>query len=98
MNYNLNHLTQSEDQSNPGPIQDDEALLFFALIRVTRIKRILEFGGVPGYSAKNFCEAIKNDGAVYTVDWGVDGPISQQGSSHIIITKNAADIIMKRNF
>ena len=39
--YNLNHLTQPDDQNKPGPIQDDEALLFFALIRVTPIKKIL---------------------------------------------------------
>lgn len=91
--YNLSHLTQAEDQSNPGPIQDDEALLLFALIRVTRIKRILEFGGVPGYSAKNFCEAIGNDeGRVYTVDWGIDGPIPIQGRNHTVITKNVADL------
>ena len=90
--YDLSHLTQDESQNNPGPIQDDEALLFFALIRVTRIKRVLELGGVPGYSAKNFCEALKGDGMVYTADWGVDGPIALQGSNHKVIVKNVADV------
>jgi len=89
--YNLNHLTQSDEQSSPGPIQDDEALLLFALIRVTRIRRILEFGGVPGYSARNFCEAIDN-GTVYTVDWGVDGVTPKQGDNHVVIVKNTADV------
>lgn len=89
--YNLQHLTQADEQSNPGAIQDDEALLLFALIRVTRIKRIVEFGGVWGYSARNFCEAIDN-GTVYTVDWGVEGITPIQGSNHIVITKNAADV------
>lgn len=89
--YNLAHLTQDENQNNPGPIQDDEALLFFALIRVTRIKRVLEFGGVHGYSAKNFCEAIF-DGTVYTVDWGVEGVTPKQGANHKVIVKNVADI------
>ena len=93
MNYNLSHLTQDESQNNPGPIQDDEALLFFALIRVTRIKRVLELGGVPGYSAKNFCEALNGEGVVYTADWGVDGPIALQGANHKVIVKNVADII-----
>ncbi|MCK9370951.1 class I SAM-dependent methyltransferase [Candidatus Dojkabacteria bacterium] len=91
MNYNLKHLTQDESQSTPGAIQDDEALLFFALIRVTRIKRIVEFGGVWGYSAKNFCEAI-DEGTVYTVDWGVEGITPIQGNNHKVITKNVADV------
>lgn len=91
-NYNLHHLNQPEDQNKPGPIQDDEALLLFALIRVTRITRILELGGVPGYSAKNFCEAIIGDGAVYTVDWGVDGVTPKQDERHKVIVKNAGDI------
>ena len=92
MIYNLDHLTQPDHQAIPGPIQDDEALLFYALIRVTRIKRIVEFGGVPGYSAKNFCEAIGGNGMVYTVDWGEDGPIENQATNHVVITKNVADI------
>ena len=90
--YNLQHLTQPDDQNKPGPIQDDEALLLFALIRVTRIKRVLEFGGVPGYSARNFCEALNSEGMVYTVDWGKDGPVAKQGNNHTIIYKNAGDI------
>lgn len=92
MKYNLEHLMQPEDQNMPGPIQDDEALLLFALIRVTRIKRIVEFGGVPGYSAKNFCEAIGGNGMVYTIDWGVDGPTPKQASNHKVIVKNTADV------
>ena len=92
MKYNLDHLTQPDHQAIPGPIQDDEALLLFALIRVTRIKRIVEFGGVHGYSAKNFCEAVGTKGTVYTVDWGVDGKTEKQSNNHIVITKNVADI------
>ena len=88
--YNLQHLTQSEEQNVPGPIQDDEALLLFALIRVTRIKRILEFGSFPGYSAKNFLES----GAtfVYSVDWGVDGVTPKLADNHKVIVKNTADV------
>lgn len=91
MKYNLDHLTQPDHQAIPGPIQDDEALLLFALIRVTRIKRILEFGGVHGYSAKNFLEAV-DDGTVYTVDWGVDGGTEMQDGNHWVISKNVADV------
>ena len=92
MLYNLKHLTQDESQSNPGPIQDDEALLFFALIQVTRIKRIVEFGGVHGYSAANFIAAVGETGTVYTVDWGKDGITPKVSDNHIVITKNVADI------
>jgi hypothetical protein len=92
MKYDLTHLTQSDDQNNPGPIQDDEALLLYALIRVTRIKRIVEFGGVHGYSAKNFCEAVGNEGVVYTIDWGVDGPTPKVAENHVVVSKNVADV------
>ena len=92
MTYNLAHLTQSPEQSIPGPIQDDEALLLFALIRVTRIKRILEFGSAYGYSAKNFCAAIGDVGTVYSVDWGVEVNPVQVATNHVIIVKNVADI------
>lgn len=90
--YSLNHLTQTDDQSKPGAIQDDEALLFFALVRVTRIKRIVEFGSVPGYSARNFCEALNGEGMVYSIDWGVDGLTPKQGENHVVIYKNVADV------
>ena len=89
--YNLQHLTQPGAQNKPGAIQDDEALLLFALIKVTRIKRIVEFGGVWGYSARNFCEAIDN-GTVYTVDWGIEGETPKQGANHKVIVKNVADV------
>ena len=87
--YNLSHLTQNNDQNKPGPIQDDEALLLFALIRVTRIKRILEFGSAPGYSARNFLEAGAD---VYSVDWGIDGYTPKLADNHKVITKNVADV------
>lgn len=90
--YNLQHLTQPDEQNLPGPIQDDEALLLFALIRVTRIKRVLEFGSFPGYSAKNFCEATGDKGTVYSVDWGVDGVTPQVAKNHKVIVKNTSDV------
>jgi hypothetical protein len=90
--YNLSHLTQADDQSKPGPIQDDEALLLFALIRVTRIKRIVEFGSTFGDSARNFIEAINGNGTVYSVDWGVEAVCPKLADNHKVIIKNVADI------
>jgi predicted O-methyltransferase YrrM len=66
--YDLSHLTQPDDQLVAGPIQDDEALLLFAVIRVMRLRRVLEIGGLDGYSARNFCEAVGPEGSVYTID------------------------------
>ena len=95
MKYNLDHLIQPEEQNIPGPIQDDEALLLFALIRVTRIKRILELGSFPGYSAKNFLTAIGEKGTVYSVDWGIDGITPKIAHNHIVIVKNASDLTLE---
>jgi hypothetical protein len=93
VDYNLKHLTQNNDQLNSiGSVQDDEALLLFSLIRVTRIKRILEVGAAFGYSAKNFCEAIGNNGKVYSVDWEVEVHCPKVADNHIIISKNVAEL------
>jgi predicted O-methyltransferase YrrM len=42
--YDLSHLTQDEAQISMGPIQDDEALLLYALVKVIRPKTVVEFG------------------------------------------------------
>lgn len=92
MVYSLQHLTQNDDQSTPGPIQDDEALLLFALIRVTHIKRILELGSAYGYSARNFLAAVGQEGTVYSVDWGVEVQCQPEDINHVVIIKNVAEL------
>ena len=89
--YDLSHLTQNDDQTVVGPIQDDEALFLFALIRCTRISRILEVGGLDGYSARNFLEALESrpDTFVYTIDLQ---PVTQHNIRHICIQKDAREI------
>ena len=57
--YDLNHLTQEDNQIVVGPIQDDEALFLYSLIRVKRIKCVLEIGGLNGYSSINFIKAME---------------------------------------
>ncbi len=66
--YDLSHLTQPSNQVVAGPVQDDEALFLFALIRVMLIRRVLEIGGLSGYSATNFVKAVGPTGVVYTID------------------------------
>lgn len=87
--YDLSHLTQSEQQIEMGPIQDDEALFLYALVRGKRMRRILEAGGLDGYSARNFLQALRGDGVVYTVDLS---PVSSQADNHIVIQKDIAEL------
>jgi predicted O-methyltransferase YrrM len=89
VDYNLSHLTQPERQDVVGPIQDDEGLFLFALIRVMRLERILEIGGLDGYSARNFCEAVGPRGRVFTVDVNQVIPVSDH---HVTIRKDARDL------
>jgi hypothetical protein len=84
--YDLSHLTQQESQEVLGPVQDDEALFLYALIRVTKIRRVLEIGGLGGYSARNFCAAVGHRGIVYTVDLN---PVPTIAANHRTIQKDA---------
>lgn len=40
--YDLRHLTQPENQNVVGPVQDDEALFMYSIIRGRRLKIIFE--------------------------------------------------------
>lgn len=86
--YNLQHLTQENNQKVLGPIQDDEALFLYSIIKSMRLSRILEIGGLSGYSATNFLASMDNidNGILYTVDIN---DVPKKGNNHIIITKNA---------
>jgi hypothetical protein len=87
--YNLEHLTQPDTQEVSGPIQDDEALFLFSLIRVMQLKRVLEIGGGSGYSAQNFCAAVGASGRVYTVDIH---PVPSKAINHVTIQKDARNL------
>ena len=84
--YTLDHLTQPDDQCVLGPIQDDEALFLFAMIRGMRMRRILEIGGLSGYSGENFIRAVGEHGVVYTVDMN---PLEARAPNHKVIIKDA---------
>jgi predicted O-methyltransferase YrrM len=88
MNYNLSHLTQSPSQDLLGPIQDDEALVLYSIIRAKRLKTIVEIGGLSGYSAKNFLEAT-NGGTVITIDIN---QVPNVGDGHRTIIKSAESV------
>lgn len=89
--YDFSHLTQPLNQKVGGPIQDDEALLLYSVVRGMRVRRVLEIGGLGGYSARNFLQALKwdVDTAVYTVDIN---PVNSQASNHFTIQKDVAKL------
>lgn len=87
--YDLSHLTQPDDQLVFGPVQDDEALLLFAMVRVMRLYRILEIGGLGGYSARNFLRAVGERGKVYTVDIN---PVASLAPNHVTLQKSCAGV------
>lgn len=89
--YDLTHLIQQENQNVSGPIQDDEALFIYSIIRGCRLERILEIGGLNGYSGKNFLQALSysNKGILYTCDIN---DVPKLGENHKVIVKNALDL------
>ena len=90
--YDLAHLVQPPSQRATGPIQDDEALFLFSIVRGVRARRVLEIGGLHGYSARNFLAATAifgGQGAVFTVDVN---PVRSQGARHTCIQKNALNL------
>jgi predicted O-methyltransferase YrrM len=87
--YDLSHLDQPDTQEVIGPIQDDEALFLFSLIRCMRLRRILEIGGQSGYSARNFARATGPTGIVYTVDI-VEVP--KIADHHVVIHKDVRQV------
>lgn len=89
--YDLHHLTQSNTQEVLGPIQDDEALFLYSIVKGMRLNRLLEIGGLSGYSAVNFLKAMDQvqNGTLYTVDYN---PCPCHGPNHRVITKNALDL------
>ena len=85
MNYDLTHLTQPSNQTTLGPIQDDEALLLYALVKVMLIRNIVEVGGLSGYSARNFLKALDGKGSLTTIDIN---SVQSQASNHKTIAKS----------
>ncbi|CAE7241890.1 lig-1 [Symbiodinium sp. CCMP2592] len=58
--YELLHL-ERDNKPRLGPVQDDEALLLYSLVRALRPRTIVEFGTSNGFSALNWMHAIAED-------------------------------------
>ena len=75
--YNISHLKQ-DTQFIYGPIQDDEALLLFGLVKALRPKTVTEFGYGGGVSALNFLKALDEDAKLYSYDINPATPHNDQ--------------------
>ena len=67
MEFDITHL---KDYSNlvSGPVQSDEALLLFSIVKVINPLVIVEFGFSEGHSSLNFLKALSQDGFLYSFD------------------------------
>lgn len=90
MSFDLSHLTQGESEDAWGPIQDSEALLLYAICRIGCFRRVIEFGGLYGYSATNFLRAMGPEGKVYSVEMNDMTPVAP---NHIHVHKQAGEVL-----
>ena len=65
--YSLSHLRYFKEYS-AGPIQKDEALFLYALVKTVDPQTIVEFGFLVGDSAINFIKAMSPDAKLYSYD------------------------------
>jgi predicted O-methyltransferase YrrM len=65
---NTNHLTTYREENVMGPLQREEALTIFSLVKMTRPQTIVEFGFHCGHSAFNFIQAIDPTACLYSFD------------------------------
>ena len=96
--YDLSHLTQEDNQIVVGPIQDDEALFLYSLIRVKRIKCVLEIGGLNGYSSINFIKAMEFDKKKYKLFTCDINEVPKININHFIIKKDVKELNVKDIF
>jgi len=64
----LGHLNTYREKGLCGPLQQEEALLLYSLIRMIRPKVLLEFGFHYGHSTFNFLEAMGKEDHLYSFD------------------------------
>lgn len=66
----LAHLISYEDEGAIGPLQQDEAVALFGIVRTLRPRTVVEFGFFHGHSAFNFLMALPEEAllASYDVD------------------------------
>ncbi|MEO7101656.1 MAG: class I SAM-dependent methyltransferase [Luteolibacter sp.] len=68
----MSHLLSYQENDAIGPLQRDEAIALFGIVRTLRPKVIVEFGFFHGHSAFNFLQAMPEDGRLYSYDIAED--------------------------
>jgi len=64
------HLGLYREETAAGPLQRNEALLLFALVKVIRPQTVVEFGFSSGHSSYNFLQAMDVESRLYSFDIG----------------------------
>lgn len=62
------HLLSYRDRDAIGPLQRDEAIGLFGIVRTVRPKTVVEFGFFHGHSAFNFLQALDREAKLYSYD------------------------------
>lgn len=94
MKHGFDHLNQTTTIVK-GPIQDDEAILLYGLVRTMGLKYIVELGGLNGYSAQNFVKAISGQGKVISIDPNFTNKYNIPTDNFTFIRKKCQDVFPK---
>jgi predicted O-methyltransferase YrrM len=92
--YDLKHLNQDPNTAVFGPLQDDESLLLFGILKTTRPSIVLEFGSNNGHSSFNLLKALDNDAKLYSYDIQMFNSKSQNDPRFKFYQKSHSDFIV----
>lgn len=67
----MSHLLAYREDDAIGPLQRDEAIALFGIVRTLRPRVVVEFGFFHGHSAFNFLQALEPDARLFSYD--IDG-------------------------
>ena len=71
----LAHFLSYDDAGAIGPLQQDEAIALFGIVRSIRPRTVIEFGFFHGHSAFNFLMAMPEDGLLVSYDVDEDSEL-----------------------
>jgi predicted O-methyltransferase YrrM len=84
----MTHLSAYQEEDAIGPLQRDEAIALFGIIRTLRPQTVVEFGFRHGHSAFNFLCALDADARLYSYD--IDTESSARAIEELLFDKRFA--------
>jgi Methyltransferase domain len=81
----ISHLLSYRENDAIGPLQRDEAIALFGIIRTLRPQVVVEFGFFHGHSAFNFLQALTENAQLYSYD--IDSESIQRAKSEFSFDK-----------